>query len=453
VSVAVSAEPTVPELLARIAELETLVAQQAAEIERLRSRVCSGKTPQNSSVPPSAVTPPNCPPAPAKKRGPKKGHPGRSRMRCQPDRVVALRPSHCRRCGAGLTGVPAHVRGRSQQVELPPVKPLVVEVVRYRCRCPKCGAKNTAASPVGWNPKQRFGPQLQTLLSYLHHQQHVSYSRLRQLLIDLFGLSLSEGTIAATLSRCAAALAEPYARIREQVRGSPSVGSDETRQRVAGQNWWSWVVQNCQAAYHWVGESRGARELLAFYGGVLPEVQTSDCFSAQLASPVAGKQVCMAHQLRDLRYAEEHGDEQYSPRMARLIRIAISLAKRRGRRAEALYLHHVRRLRRIGHALGTLSLSAKNPFGEAMQERYQRLERHWWVFLERADVEPTNNASERALRPVVVHRKVNGGFRSEWGAEGYARFISVVQTAQKQGQAVLPTLLGILAPHPLPIPE
>jgi len=87
-----------------------------------------------------------------------------------------------------------------------------------------------------------------------------------------------------------------------------------------------------------------------------------------------------------------------------------------------------------------------------MQERYQRHERHWRVFLERADVEPTNNASERALRP-VVHRKANGGFRSEWGAGGYARFISVVQTAQKQGQAILPTLLAILAPHPLPILE
>jgi transposase len=463
VSAPASATPTVEQLLLRVAELEAVVARQAAEIARLiaeveqlrgsgGNRAGGRKNPQNSSIPPSAATPPNRPTAPAKKRGPKKGHAGRSRFRCQPDQVLDLRPTQCRCCGADLLGVPSHVRGRSQQVELPPVKPLVVEVVRYRCRCPNCGTKNTAASPAGWNPRQRFGSRLQGLLAYLHHQQHVGYGRLRQLLSDLFGLSISEGAIAASLARCATALKQTHAALREQVRGSPVVGSDETRQRVSGQNRWSWVVQSSLAAYHWVGESRATKELLDFFDGVCPEVQGSDCFSAQLASPVAGKQVCMAHQLRDLKYAQEHGDEQYASKMARLIRLAIQLAKRRSRLGERLYAHQAKRLQRLGRTLGWV-LQVENPFGEALQQRYQRLERHWWVFLERADVEPTNNASERALRPVVVHRKVIGGFRSEWGAEGYARFLSVVQTAQKQGQPVLPALLRILAPHPLPIPE
>jgi transposase len=445
-------QEVLPQQVAEIQRLLALVAEQAAAIERLRSRGPSGKTPQNSSVPPSAATPPNRPAAAAKRRGPKKGHAGRSRRRCQPDQVLSRRPTLCRCCGASLSGVASHVRGRSQQVELPPVKPLVVEVVRYGCRCPHCGTKNAAALPLGWDPHQRFGPRLQALLSYLHHQQHVAYARLRQLLADLFGLSISEGAIAAALARCATALKAAHAAIREQVRGSPVVGSDETRQRVAGQNRWSWVVQSDRAAYHWVGESRGTKELLGFFDGVCPEVQGCDCFSAQLASPVSCKQVCMAHQLRDLKHAQEHGDEQYAPRMARLIRLAIRLAKRRSRFGERRYLHQAQRLQRLGHTLGW-RLRVENPFGEAMQERYQRLERHWWVFLEREDVEPTNNASERALRPVVVHRKVNGGFRSEWGAEGYARFVSVVQTAQKQGQAILPSLLRILVSHPLPIPE
>lgn len=476
-SASTAAIPTVEQPLARVAELEALVLRQAeevqrlqgiittqaaaiarlgAEVERLRGRGGSpagvGKHPQNSSVPPSAAVPPNRPPASSKKRGPKKGHAGRSRLRCQPDRLLPLRPERCHRCGEDLTGVPGHVRGRSQQVELPKVVPLVVEVVRYRCCCPRCGTKNIAASPWGWNPRQRFGPRLQGLLAYLHHQQHVAYARLRQLLSDLFGLSISEGAIAASLARCATALKATHAAIREQVRGSPVVGSDETRQRVAGQNRWSWVVQSSTAAYHWVGERRATKELLDFFAGVCPEVQGSDCFSAQLASPVSTKQVCMAHQLRDLKYAEEKGDRQYAPKMARLIRLAIRLAKRRTQLGDRLFAHQGHRLQRLGHSLGWL-LRVENAFGAALQERYQRLERHWWVFLERADVEPTNNASERALRPVVVHRKVTGGFRSDWGADGYARFVSVVQTAQKQGQPILTALLRILAPHPVPIPE
>ena len=107
---------------------------------------------------------------------------------------------------------------------------------------------------------------------------------------------------------------------------------------------------------------------------------------------------------------------------------------------QALYAHQVRRILRLGHLLGW-KVKVGNAFGQALQERYQRLEESWWVFL------------ERDLRPVVVHRKVTGGFCSEWGAEAYSRFTSVAQTARKQGQPLFPTLLTILTPHPALIPE
>jgi transposase len=149
--------------------------------------------------------------------------------------------------------------------------------------------------------------------------------------------------------------------------------------------------------------------------------------------------------LRDLLYAQEHGDEAFAPRMSRLIRMAIHLAHRREQLSPSLYAHQAQRLKRLGHQLGFGPL-AKNPFGEAMQQRYRRWEAHWWLFLDRADVNPTNNASERALRPSVVHRKVLGGFRSEWGAAAYASFLSIVQTLQKEGREIFPSLLALLAP-------
>lgn len=461
------AEPTVAELLARIAELEGLVARleaqvkeqasiiavQAAELARLRKPGAPPKTPQNSSLPPAAAVPANRhEPARGKKRGAQLGHRGRSRSRCQPDRTLLLRPERCRGCGADLSKAKAHVRGRSQQIELPPMVPVVVELVRYRCTCPNCGTKTTAALPSGWDPRQRFGPRLQVVLAYLHHHQHVSYRRLRQLLVDLFGLSISEGAIAASLARTATRLSTPYASLREQVRGSPVVGSDETRARVAGRTGWHWVVQSAAAVYHWVAKSRAANELSDFFGERLPRVQVSDLYPGQLASPVPQKAVCQAHQLRDLRYAAEAGDTEYAPKMARLIRTAIRLWKRREALPGSLYRHQATRIMRLAHPLG-FGPEPSHWAGAALQRRYQRVEASWWVFLERDDVEPTNNASERALRTVVVHRKVTGCFRSQAGADGYARFVSVAQTAQKQGQPIFPTLLALLAPHLVPIPE
>jgi transposase len=443
----------VAEQVAEISRLKQLVTEQAAEIARLRGVSGSGKTPQNSSLPPASVVPPNRPPNPAgKQRGPRKGHRGISRKRCQPDRVIELRPERCRRCGADLSHAAAHVRGRSQQVELPPLAPVVVEVVRYRCTCPTCGTKTTAAAPVGWDCRQRFGPRLQTILAYLHHHQHIAYARLRHLLRDLFGLSMSEGAIAASLARTAKGMAPSYAAIRETVRGSPVVGSDETRARVAGESWWDWVVHSPTAVYHWVAKSRAAKELAQFFGASVPEVQLCDLYPAQRCSPAEKKAVCQAHQLRDLRYAAEQGDTHYAPKMARLIRLAIHLWNRREALSERLYRHQGERIKRLAHQLAW-GPRVQHWAGQAQQERYRRLEQSWWVFLERDDVEPTNNASERALRPAVIHRKVNGSFRSEWGAEGYVRFLSIAQTAQRQGQPIFPTLLAILAPHPVPIPE
>ena len=68
------------------------------------------------------------------------------------------------------------------------------------------------------------------------------------------------------------------------------------------------------------------------------------------------------------------------------------------------------------------------------------------------DVPPTNNISERFLRPSVIFRKVTNGFRCEWGAETYAAFRSVVSTAKANGISVLQAIRTALAGAPV-IPE
>lgn len=79
---------------------------------------------------------------------------------------------------------------------------------------------------------------------------------------------------------------------------------------------------------------------------------------------------------------------------------------------------------------------------------------HWrglLNFLHNAEVPPTNNASERSLRPSVVHRKVTGGFREEAWATAYAALRTVADTARKRGQAIFATLVRA-AGTPLPLP-
>jgi hypothetical protein len=84
-----------------------------------------------------------------------------------------------------------------------------------------------------------------------------------------------------------------------------------------------------------------------------------------------------------------------------------------------------------------------------LQQRYRLHRDSLYVFLQREDVEPTNNSSERDLRPSVIHRKGIGGFRSAWGAEASAIRTSLLATARKQGENLLDAFRAIAGPSPL----
>jgi hypothetical protein len=69
----------------------------------------------------------------------------------------------------------------------------------------------------------------------------------------------------------------------------------------------------------------------------------------------------------------------------------------------------------------------------------------WFTFLSHPEVKPDNNDAERALRPIVVHRKVSGGARSDWGAKLVAQMFSFLETVRLQGGSAIASLFEILS--------
>jgi transposase len=66
------------------------------------------------------------------------------------------------------------------------------------------------------------------------------------------------------------------------------------------------------------------------------------------------------------------------------------------------------------------------------------------AFLWDKDLDGTNNAAERAIRPAVVARKISGGSRSKNGADAWAKLASLLRTAGQQGKSVLATIKAML---------
>ena len=88
--------------------------------------------------------------------------------------------------------------------------------------------------------------------------------------------------------------------------------------------------------------------------------------------------------------------------------------------------------------------------GLNLLKRYRKYLDSLFVFLHRSDVPAHNNACERALRPSVIHRKVMGSFRSEWGAQSYAALATVLNTAKRNEQSPFQKLVTLMGQPVLP---
>ena len=64
--------------------------------------------------------------------------------------------------------------GEYDEVEIPPVKPLVVRHRRFACRCARCGAGIKAPAPAVATTTP-FGPRIHALAIYLKSFQALSY--------------------------------------------------------------------------------------------------------------------------------------------------------------------------------------------------------------------------------------------------------------------------------------
>ncbi|EQD47652.1 transposase IS66, partial [mine drainage metagenome] len=115
--------------------------------------------------------------------------------------------------------------------------------------------------------------------------------------------------------------------------------------RVGGRTHWNGVFQNDQVVIHVVRNSRVASVATEVLAGHRPAIWVSDLYSAQQghADPW---QVCLAHRLRDCKYAIEAGDAIFAPRMKMLLLRAVVLARRRKELAESTRLSYQRRLDR-----------------------------------------------------------------------------------------------------------
>jgi len=426
-------------LFAQLAAAHEKIAALEARIDELTR---PPKTPDNSSKPPSQGQKQDGP-EPGGERPPRKSRPGVGRtLHPNPDRVIDARLTACPKCEAAFPDASQTPQQVYERIELPPVRPDVTQVRLFGGRCACCGERVTAEAPAGLEQGSPFGQSIAAVVVYLHYAHAISMERLATLMDELFGLSISEGAISNILARAREPLVDAAAAIEKAVLASPVVCSDETSARVNRKNWWEWVFVTTVAVLHVIKPSRGKAVVTALFGEIRPEVWVSDMLGSQKGHGVEW-QVCLAHLLRDAKFAIECGDTAFSAPFRKLLLRAIAIGQRRETLKDTTLRQYLYDLeRRLDQIIMVVPIGEP---GRKLRNRMLANRAHLFGFVTRRDVPFTNNVSERHLRPSVIFRKVTNCFRCEWAPETYAAFRSVVSTAKANGASVYDTIQFVLS--------
>jgi len=435
------------------AEKDALLMEQAALIERMAARISEleaaigkpKKTSSNSHQPPSQDGPgrKNGEKEKPRPRKPRPSRPGISRpLTDEPDRTERRIAEACPHCGDAVAAEHQRCRHRYDHIDLPPIRPVVTRVELFGGRCGGCGRRYRAEPPATMMPGTPFGPGVRSLLLYLHHSHHVGFERLSRMFQELFGLTISEGAIANAFGRMRSGLDEARTAIKRKLVAARVIASDETTTRVDGVTHWQWVFISDRAVLHQIAPRRAKAVAEEVLGGHQPDVWVSDRYAGQQDLAKA-HQVCLAHVLRDVQYAIDSGDTVFAPKIRDHLRWAIRVGKRRSELKDSTLKAYAAKAERRLDVL--LAVPAAHPAGKALQRQIKAWRTKFFVFLADRDVPPTNNISEREIRPSVVFRKVTNGFRSDWGAQVHAGYRSITGTARLKGQTALDAVRDLIA--------
>lgn len=451
----------------QLTQRDELIEQLQRRIQQLEERL--SKNSHNSHLPSSSDRfvrqPKSLRKKSGKKPGGQEGHPGKTLLWSEsPDEVIMHPVTCCEHCQADLQAVPAVQIERRQVVDVPAPRLLVQEHHAERKLCPACQQISAAPFPAGVEAPVQYGMRLGATAVYLVHQQLLPWARACEVLSDLVGAEISEGTLASLIERCAQNLREVEAHIKEALVKADVLHQDETGLYVKGVRHWIHVACTAQLTHYAVHQKRGKEALDAI--GILPRfggTSVHDGWRSYFLYACAHA-LCLVHVLRELTFlAEEHSLAWAADLKALLLDMKEAADQAREHGLATLHPLEVEDWQAqfvalLAHADATTPTAQAPPGkkGRVKQSAARNLldrllgdQEAVLAFLHRLVVPFDNNQAERDVRMVKVQQKVSGSFRSEAGAAAFCRIRGYLSTLRKQGLNLLASLEATLRGHPI----
>lgn len=442
------------ELLRIIAQQETTIAELRALVAELQQRVAEleGKLgPPSGKAVPDFVKPNRRRP---KKEGPRKKRAQNfARTREEPTQRIEHVVEFCTGCGCKLLG--GSVKHTRQVLHIPIVPVEVIEHVYLERECPQCGKVNLpevdlSGEVVG---KCRVSAQTMAMIAALREVERLPIRTIQWQLATFHRLVLSVGEIVRILQLVRDKAEGVRQGLIEELRSSPVVHGDETGWRERGQNGYLWTFSSPEVRYFEYRRSRGGEIVTEVLGEDFGGVLISDFYGGY--NRMMGRhQRCWAHLLRDVHDLQEKwaGDsdlEEWAEGVNEVYQRAMEwVADHQGAQEK----ERVTTQRRFEEELMGLCrpyLKSERP-QRVLCERVEKFLPELFVFVADPRVPSTNNAAERALRPVVISRKISGGTQTGEGSKTKHSLASVFGTWQARGLNPFTACLALLTTSPPP---
>jgi transposase len=448
-----------------ITQLTEKIVQLEARITELEERL--NRNSRNSSQPPSmdGYRRPQSP----RKRGEKppggqKGHKGQTlEMVKNPDKIEVYSVQECQGCGASLEGEnPVKVERR--QVHDTEFR---IEVTEHRAehkQCPHCGRVNRAEFPSDVQFPVQYGQHLKALMVYLCIYQLVPYDRVRETFSDIFGRSLSTGTLVNAVQDCYQNLAGVEDQIRKLLKGAEVIHVDETGMQVTGIRQWLHVASTDFLT--WYGHHRKRGKLATDDMQILPRFEGTMVhdFWAPYFRYSGRHAVCNAHLLRELKGISENYQQSWSDDLHDLIqeiKHEVDSVREHSCSLNSLKIEDFedRYFRIIEQGLNEIPIPANSDStgkrGRKKQSKAKNLidrcivfQHEILSFMHNFSIPFSNNLAERDIRMAKLQQKISGTFRSEDGAAAFCRIRGYLSTVKKNDRPVLASLVGAFTGTP-----
>ena len=432
---------------AQIAALTEQVAKLTARIEELTHK----KNSNNSSKPPSEgrlekPAPKSLRGKTGKKQGGQPGHKGTGmKLDRDPDHIEEHVPDRCKSCPQfGQCKMKCCDTRYEYEIQVE-TNLIAHKVMGYTC--PLSGEKLQGVFPAGITGTKQYGAGVFALVNTLLTVGYVSVDRTKQILSCL-RIPISTGAIQNMLDKAAEAAQIPVDRIKDKVTDKEVVNFDETGLRVEGSLHWLHCACSGPWRFYTVQEKRGEEGMNMM--GVLPEfsgVAVHDFFSSYKKFKHMLHAMCCQHLERELVFAEEigkqkwGGDQSWAGKLRKLLqemchkKNVLSAEGRTSFTDEELQQYMKQYDHIVANGLTANPLPTRKPGKRGrvkkgkircLLERFQDCKADILRFATDWRVPYTNNAAEQAIRFARVKEKVSGCFRTEKGAEQFARVLSFI---------------------------